>query len=79
MASGKPVVATAHGGATEMIVPNESGVLIPWNDAATAAKMIMPLLNDASTRASMGQAARNRVIKTFSKEAFRIALLKTLS
>lgn len=79
MASGKPVVATAHGGATEMIEPNQSGVLIPWNDAATAANMMMPLLNDASTRTAMGQAARNRVIKTFSKEAFRIALLKTLS
>lgn len=79
MASGKPVVATAHGGATEMIEPNQSGVLIPWNDAATAANMMMPLLNDASTRTAMSQAARNRVIKTFSKEAFRIALLKTLS
>lgn len=79
MASGKPVVATAHGGATEMIEPNQSGMLIPWNDAATAANMMMSLLNDASTRTSMGQAARNRVIKTFSKEAFRIALLKTLS
>ena len=79
MASGKPVVASAHGGATEMIEPNQSGVLIPWNDAATAANMMMPLLNEASTRTAMGRGARNRVIKTFSKEAFRIALLKTLS
>jgi glycosyltransferase involved in cell wall biosynthesis len=79
MASGKPVAATAHGGATEMIEPNQSGVLIPWNDAAAAATMLMPLIADASKRASMAQAARNRVIKTFSKEAFRIALLKTLS
>lgn len=79
MASSKPVAATAHGGATEMIEPNQSGVLIPWNDAAKAATLIAPLINNAATRISIGQAARNRVIKTFSKEAFRIALLKTLS
>ncbi len=41
MAASKPVVVTEQGGAVEMIVPGESGILIPLHDAQAAAEKIM--------------------------------------
>lgn len=79
MASGKPVVATAHGGACEMVRDKQTGYLIPWNDAAKAAEIIQPLLEQDSIRKQMGQEGRKRVLEQFSLEAFRKNMLKCFS
>ena|SRR5690554_458365 len=71
MASGKPVVATSHGGAREMIKENETGYLIPWDNAPKAAEIILPLVKDAALRQEMGRNGRRRVLQHFSLEAFR--------
>ncbi len=71
MASGKPVVATAHGGACEMVVDHETGYLIPWDDASQAVEIIQPLIKQENLRKEMGRKGRERVLEHFSLEAFR--------
>jgi glycosyltransferase involved in cell wall biosynthesis len=70
MASAKPVVATRHGGACEMLIDGQTGYLIPWEDAKESAKLILNLIHDAQLRAEMGKKGRLRVLQSFSKEAF---------
>lgn len=71
MASGKPVVATAHGGASEMVKANETGYLIPWDSASGAAEKLSVLVEDEELRKKMGERGKERVLKHFSLEAFR--------
>lgn len=71
MASGKPVVATAHGGANEMILEGETGLLIPWDDAESAAASISALVKNEVLRKDMGEKGRSRVLEKFSPEAFQ--------
>ena len=71
MASGKPVVATAHGGAREMVKDSKTGYLIPWDDAAKASDIILPLIQNEGLRVEMGSKGRKRVLEHFSLEAFR--------
>ncbi len=78
MASAKPVVATAHGGATEMIEDGITGVLIPVNDAARAASAMESMIRDKQQRKQMGEAARKKVLAQFSKDAFELNMIKAL-
>jgi len=71
MASGKPVVATAHGGACEMVKDSETGFLIPWDNPQAAAGKIAFLIENAPKRIEMGKAGKKRVLEKFSKESFR--------
>ncbi len=70
MASGKAVVATAHGGAVEMVIPEKTGVLIPYDDPTLAAEIMLPVLKDTQKRREMGASGRERVLETFSLEAY---------
>ena len=71
MAAAKPVVATAHGGAIEMIVEGETGFLVPWDNAEAAAKPISELVENNVMRKEMGEIGRSRVLDKFSPEAFQ--------
>ena len=79
MASGKPVVATARGGAREMVKDTETGYLIPWDDASNAAGMMLPLIEKKELRLEMGSKGRKRVLEYFSLEAFRRNMLQRFS
>ena len=70
MAAGLAVVATAQGGAIEMIENNVSGLLIPINDAAAAAAIIEPLLSNEIYRKNMGAQAKARMHEKFSRTQF---------
>lgn len=66
-AMGKPVIASAHGGALEVIADMRTGYLIPPGDEKVTTKTLdvihtMPL----NSRAEMGQRARMRVEDQFS-------------
>lgn len=78
MASGKPVAATAHGGALEMIEDGVSGILIPVHDASAAAGKLELLIKDSNLRRQIGEAARVRVQEVFSRAAFENKMLKVL-
>lgn len=66
MAAGKPVIATAHGGPTQIVVDGETGILVPPGDPVALANAVSDLAGDATLRARMGAAGRRRVLSTFS-------------
>jgi glycosyltransferase involved in cell wall biosynthesis len=70
MAAGKPVLATAQGGALEMIIENQTGKFMPIANAQQASVILADLLSDATTLNEMGKAGRSRVEKEFSPAAF---------
>ncbi len=61
MAQGVPPVVTNVGGLPELVVDGESGLVVPPNDPDALARAIQSLLDDASLRSRLGQAARQRI------------------
>lgn len=68
MASGVPVVATDIPGTRELIVPDETGYLLPVGDRAAFARYTERLLNDSALASRFATAARERVWTEFSIE-----------
>jgi len=66
MASGVPVVATDDGGTPELLADGVEGFLVAKNDEATAAGLILRLLDDEGLRHSMGQRGRETMTARFS-------------
>jgi alpha-maltose-1-phosphate synthase len=80
MACATPVVASAVGGIPEIVIPGETGLLVPFEargggsaepaDAESftraLAGAINELMGDADRRTAMGSAARQRVLAEFS-------------
>jgi glycosyltransferase involved in cell wall biosynthesis len=64
-AFGLPAVAFAIGGATEVIVGGETGVLVPVGDVAALAAALRRLL-DPVERRRLGTAARSRAERVFT-------------
>jgi glycosyltransferase involved in cell wall biosynthesis len=70
MASEKPVVATAHGGALEMVVNGKTGLHIPWNDPKKAFSIMEPLIESGELRKEMGTNGYLRARHYFSPYSF---------
>jgi glycosyltransferase involved in cell wall biosynthesis len=70
MATGKPVVATAHGGPLDIIEDGRSGELVPPGDVIAMADAITALVRDPARRARVGALARARVIAMYSAEQY---------
>lgn len=66
MACGKPVVATAAGGVTEIIEDNKNGVLVPCEDSRAIAKAVVGLMADREKAARIGAAGNKTVVEKFS-------------
>lgn len=66
MRLGKPVVATAAPGTTELVVDGETGLLAPVDDAPALARALRKVLGDADLARSLGNAGRARVEAEFS-------------
>ncbi len=69
MEFGIPVVATNHGGPTEIITQGQDGWLVSYEDPADMAQRIIALLTDESQRLAMGECAREKKRSTFSVPA----------
>lgn len=64
MAVGLPVLATAVGGAPDLIRPGENGVLLPPAPSpAQIVEALRPLLTDPARRQALGQRARQTVVE----------------
>jgi glycosyltransferase involved in cell wall biosynthesis len=70
MASGKPVLATRSGGASEMVLDQETGFLISIGDTASALESLEKLIENQELRKAYGEAGRKRVLQEYSLEAF---------
>ena len=79
MAASKPVAATKMGGALDMIISNETGILIPWDNALDAAIQINELLQSPNTMKMMGENGRTRVLSHFSIERYHKEIYQAIA
>ena len=66
MACERPVVASAVGGIPEVVVPGETGLLVPPADPRALADALNRVLRDRAAANAMGHAGRRRVEEHFS-------------
>ncbi len=66
MAHGKPVVATHVGGNSEVVVNQETGLLVPANNPKRLAEAIVWMLSNKKSIGEMGRKGRERVVSQFS-------------
>jgi len=66
MALAKPVIATDIGGLPEIVIPNETGFLVPVNNPQQIAEAMEKLIWDKSLAECMGKAGRERVEECFN-------------
>lgn len=69
MVAGKPVVATAAPGTTELVVDNETGLLVPVGQPRELCRALRRIVRDAALREALGAAGRARVQTHFSTAA----------
>ena len=65
MRLGKPVVATAAPGTTEVVVDGETGLLVPLQNPTELARGIRKVLADNELAKRLGEAGRERVAREF--------------
>lgn len=70
MSSGRPVIATAHGGPCELIEDGVTGLLVTPGDADALAAAIRRLVDDPDCAHAMGAAGRHRAETHFSSQAY---------
>ena len=73
----KPVIATDCGGNRELVSSPDVGWLIPAREVVPLARAIAEVIDDASRRERVATAAREHVVRGFSKE-LRISRLEAL-
>jgi glycosyltransferase involved in cell wall biosynthesis len=66
MACGKPVVATQTSGIPEVVLNNETGILVPPRRPTFLAQAIIKILSDKKTSEKMGLKGRQRAIRLFT-------------
>jgi glycosyltransferase involved in cell wall biosynthesis len=65
MAFGLPVIATKAGGVPEIVVDNETGILVSANDPISLANVIDRLSLDQELRIKLGQKGRERAVAQY--------------
>ncbi len=70
MAVGKSIIATDSGGLPEQVRHNETGLLVPKNDAVALSRAICSLASDRSNCADMGNRGREIQRTEFTVEKF---------
>ena len=70
MAHGRPVVAGDVGGLRDLVVHEETGLLVPPGDVAALRGALSRLLRDAALRRRFGDAGRARIAEHFTWQRF---------
>lgn len=65
-ASGLPVVSTYHGGIPDVVIDNETGLLVQERDVEGMASQMLRLLRDPALAEALGRAAQRRIKLRFS-------------
>jgi glycosyltransferase involved in cell wall biosynthesis len=68
MAAARPVIASRVGGLAEVVVPEETGLLVPAGDAEALAAALVRLADDGGLRARLGRGGLARVEERYSAE-----------
>ena len=67
-ASGLPVVSTRHAGIPDVVVEEETGLLVDERDARGMAAHMLRVARDPTLAGRLGQSARQRIASEFSQE-----------
>lgn len=78
MAAGKPVVASACGGAPEVVREGKDGFLVEYGDVSALTTRLSTLLADEDLRRQMGEAGRRRTQEQHQFPQFRERLIALL-
>lgn len=70
MASGLPVIATDVGGVKEVVIHNQTGIIVQPKQPQELAHAILTLMNNETKRKSMAAQGRLRIERYFSQEKF---------
>ena len=70
MACGVPCIVTDIPGARDLIVDNESGILVPSRSPEMIAQAIRTLIGDRDRLKALSVASRERIIRDFSVETY---------
>src|SRR5207253_9635771 len=76
MAYGRPVVAGAVGGLLDLVVDEETGLLVPPRDVGALRAALERLLGDQELRRRLGAAARKRIEERFAWPAVTDATIE---
>ncbi|MDY6866963.1 MAG: glycosyltransferase family 4 protein [Chloroflexota bacterium] len=68
MASATPIVATAVSGTTQVMIPDETGLIVPPGDSQALAEAIIKMLHNPAEAQAMGEAAKKHVIEHYSAQ-----------
>jgi glycosyltransferase involved in cell wall biosynthesis len=68
MSAGVPVLATDIAGNRDLVIPGETGYLVPVGDRAAFTRHTHHLLDDAGLARKLGEAGRRRMLTEFSVE-----------
>jgi glycosyltransferase involved in cell wall biosynthesis len=68
-AMARPVIATAHGGSLETVLPGRTGWLVPPGETGALAAAIREALADPGRARAMGEAGRAHILAQFALEA----------
>ena len=68
MSCGLPVIGTAIGGTTDIIIDQETGILVEPNDTAALARAIIALYKQKELRLTLAQAATAMIRRKFALE-----------
>jgi sugar transferase (PEP-CTERM/EpsH1 system associated) len=77
MAAGKAIIATNVGGNPEVIDDAENGILVKPESPSVLAQAMLDLAKDNERRVLLGRAAREKVVKCFSRDQF-VAQIQSL-
>jgi glycosyltransferase involved in cell wall biosynthesis len=77
MAHARPVVAAAVGGLLDLVVHEETGLLVPPRDVPALRGALERLLGDAELRRRLGAGGRERVRRQFSWDVITEATMQT--
>ena len=69
MASGLPVIATDVGGNADLVVPQQTGIMVPPANPEAMANGLLDMAMRPSQSQAMGDAGRQRVLVNFSMQA----------
>ncbi len=70
MSAGKPVIAANHGGLTEIVVHNETGILFEPGNPKALAEALSFAINNPEKMKQMGEAGRKRYEEHFTEEIY---------
>jgi glycosyltransferase involved in cell wall biosynthesis len=72
---GTPVVTTAAGGSSEVVLDGTTGLVVPCGNAEAIARGVLRLLDDPALRKRLADAARERATESFSAGRAAAAIL----